>query len=183
MNQEEFTSNLEGTVDAKVAEILATKDDGNKYLGYMDAITMSSSIRNVFRNKLDVIPPQIEAAIILSEVVLAPSQTQREEAIKKVLSIAGGAGGLAMIIGGVGAALGWGAGVVAAVVAFFGGISLAGPIAWITVGVAVAAVAAYFAFVGNDETNSERYLKCLKNTLKEAMPHVWAEHGDKLSQD
>ena len=183
MNKEQFTSHLEGTVDAKVAELLATKEDGKNFLGYMDANTISSSIRNVFRNKLEVIPPQIEAAIILSEVVLAPSQTQREESIKQVLSIAGGAGGLAMIIGGVGAALGWGAGVVAAVVAFFTGTSLLGPIAWITIGVVVTAVAAYFAFSGNDETNSERYLKCLKNALKEAMPHVWAEHGEKLSQD
>lgn len=170
-------------MDAKIAEILATKEGGKNFLGYMDAITMSTTIRNVFRSKLETIPPQIEASISLSEAVLAPSQAEREEKIKAVVGISGGAAGMGMIIGAIGAALGWGATLIASITTFFVGSSLLGPIGLGLAGLAVAGIAAYFAFSSNDEANSERYMKCLKHALKEAMPHVWAEHGEKLSQD
>lgn len=161
MNEEQFTSHLEGTVDAKIAEILATKEDGKKFLGYM----------------------QIEASISLSEAVLAPSQAEREERIKMVIGISGGAAGIGMIIGSIGAALGWGATLVTTATTFFVGSSLLGPIGLGVAGLAVAGIAAYFAFSRDDEANSECYMKCLKHSLKEAMPHVWAENGEMLSQD
>ena len=183
MNKEKFTSHLESTVDAKVAEVLANKEDGKRHLGYMDAITISSAIRNVFRNKLSIVPSQIEASISLSEAVLAPSQAEREAKIKAVVGISGGAAGMGMIIGAIGAALGWGATLISTVTTFFVGSSLVGPIGLGIAGLAIAGIAAYFAFSSDEEANSERYMKCLKHSLKKAIPHLWAEHGIMLSKD
>jgi hypothetical protein len=49
-------------------------------------------------------------------------------------------------------------------------------------GVTLSAVAAYFALTGNQEVDTERFLKALKGGLGEAIKKIWAEHGEKLSR-
>lgn len=183
MNQDEFKGVLESTVDARLAEILSKKPAGEEHLNYIDSITLTTAVRNIFKNKLKLTPPQIEAACKLSEAVLAPSAKEREDNIKAAVGIAGGTAGIAMIIGGIGAALGWGAGVVAAVTAFFVGSSIAGPVGWIAAGVAIAAIAGYFALTGKPQKDTERFLKVLKSSLEQAVDAIWEQYGDVLSAD
>jgi hypothetical protein len=181
MTQEQFTELLLATVDAKACEIIAAKAENQKFLVYVDAQTMSASIQNMFLNKLNLVPKQIRATCALCEAILAPSMSEKRRLLKGVLGIAGTTGGIAMIITGIGIALGWGAGVIATVIAFFAGGAFLGPIAWIAGGVAIAGIAAYFAFTGDAAKNHERYLKALKSGLKEGMGSVWEEFGDKLA--
>jgi len=181
MNQEQFTDTLLANVDAKAGEIIAGKPENQKFLVYVDAQTMSASIQNVFINKIDVVPKQIRATCTFCEAILAPSISEKRKLLKSVLGIAGTTGGIAMIITGIGIALGWGAGVIATVIAFFTGGAFLGPVAWIAGGVALAGIAAYFAFSGDAAKNHERYLNALKNGLKEGMPAVWEEFGERLA--
>jgi hypothetical protein len=181
MDQEQFTEILLANVDAKAGEIIAAKPNNQKFLVYVDAQTMSASIQNIFLHKLNMVPKQIRATCALCEAILAPSMNEKRRLLRKVLGIAGGAGGIAMIVAGIGIALGWSAGVIATVIAVFVGGPFLGPIAWIAGGTAIAGIAAYFAFTGDAATNHERYLKALKNGLKEGMKNVWQEFGDKLA--
>ncbi len=182
MTKDEFKGKLESTIDAKFAEIMSSKSEAGKYLTYIDAVTMTAAVRNIFRNKLSVTPPQVEAACKLSEAVLAPSAKERENLIKAAFGFGGGVAGIAMIIGGLGAALGWGAGVVAAVTAFFIGSSIAGPVAWISGGVAIAAIAGYYALIGIPGTDTEKFLSVLKNTTGQAVDAIWLQYEADLSK-
>lgn len=182
MNADEFKATLESTIDAKFADIIRAKPEGSKHLTYIDAVTMTTAVRNIFKNKLRITPPQVETACKLSEAVLAPTTHERENLIKAAFAAGGGAAGIAMIIGGVGAALGWGAGVIAAVAAFFAGSSLAGPVAWIISGTAIVAIAGYFALTSNPLKDTERFLKVLKNSAAEAVDAIWPQYEDALSK-
>jgi hypothetical protein len=180
MNQDIFKAELNAVIDAKFAEIIKSKSADKQFFTYFDMLTVTTSVRNVFKNIISIVPPQIEASCKMSEAILAPTINEKKELIQKSVGIAGGTTGIAMVIGGMGAALGWGQGVVASVVAFFVGSSVAGPIGWIAGGVALAAVAGYFAFKGDESTNTERALAALKNALDQAVDAIWPEYGDKL---
>jgi hypothetical protein len=182
MTTEEFKTSLESTIDAKFAEIMKAKSADDRHLNYIDAVTLTTSVRNVFRNLLRVVPPQIEAACRLSEAVLAPTMAERQNLVKAAIAAAGGAAGIAMIIGGIGAALGWGAGVVAAVTSFFVGSAIAGPAAWIAGGVAIAAIAGYFALTGNKAVDTERFISVLKRSTTQAVDAVWTQYETELSK-
>lgn len=183
MNNEEYKGLLESTIDAKFAEIMNGKVANERFLTYVDAVTLTTSVRNIFKNKLKITPPQVEAACKLSEAVLAPSGKERENLIRAAVGIGGGTAGIAMIIGGIGAALGWGAGVIAAVVAFFAGSSIAGPIGWITAGVAIAAIAGYFALTGSPQKDTERFMRVLKSSTSQAVDAIWPQYEEQLSQE
>lgn len=182
MKQEQLLNSLMNIIDKTIAELLSPRSSDKQSINYHDAGMVSGKIRNIFSNILDKIPPQIETVCNLSEAILAPSAKEKKNKIKAVMAIAGTTGGMAMIIGGIGTALGWGAGVVAAVVAFFVGAPMAGPVGWITAGVALSAISGYLALSGDDATNSERYIKVLKNGLQEAMPSIWSEYEEQLSK-
>lgn len=177
-----FGSRLENTIAAKFGEIMASKPPGAKFLNYSDAQTLTAMVRNVFRRRLNVVPNQIEIALTLSEAVLAPSTREKIELLKKASGIAGGAGGIAMIITGIGLALGWGAGAIAAIKAWLVGGAFLGPVGWITGGIALAAIAAYFALTDDQAKDTERFINALKGGLKEAITPVWADFGDRLWQ-
>jgi hypothetical protein len=183
MTKEEFKAKLEATIDAKYAGIMSKKKPEHAYLTFIDASTLTATVKNLFKNKIQIAPPQIEAACTLSEALLAPSAKERENLIKAAVGIAGGTAGIAMIIAGIGAALGWGAGVVAAVVVFFVGAPVAGPIGWISAGVAIAAIAGYFALTGSPAKNTERFMKALKRSVQDAVDPVWEEYGEVLGRD
>lgn len=171
-----FKSALDSTIDVKFAEVMSGKTDGEKFLTFIDSQILTASVRNVFKNALDAVPPQIEAACKLSEVILAPSATEREQLIKSAVGIGGGAAGIGMIIAGVGSALGWGAGIIASVSAFFVGTSLAGPAGWAIAGITLAGIAAYFATTSNHATDTERFLNVLKSSTSRAVDAIWSEH-------
>ena len=176
LSRARFNSALDSTIDVKFAEIMNSKADANKFLTFVDSQILTASVRNVFKNALDVVPPQIEAACKLSEAILAPSALEREQLIKGAVGIGGGAAGIGMIIAGIGGALGWGAGVIASVSAFFVGTSLAGPAGWAIAGITLAGIAAYFATTSNEAKDTERFLNVLKSSTGRAVEVIWPEY-------
>ncbi len=175
-----FNAALGSTVDVKFAEIMNGKTDANKFLTYVDSQILTATVRNVFKNALDVVPPQVEAACKMSEAILAPSALEREQLIKSAVGIGGGAAGIGMIIAGIGGALGWGAGVIASVSAFFVGTSLAGPAGWAIAGITLAGIAAYFATTSNEAKDTERFMNVLKSSTGRAVEAIWPEHETAL---
>jgi hypothetical protein len=179
-NCSQFKSALESTIDMKFAEIMLGKANDEKFLTYVDAQIMTAAVRNVFRNALGFTPPEVDASCSLSEAILAPSSEERQHLIKAAVGVGGGAAGIGMILTGIGAALGWGAGVIASVTAWFFGVSLAGPVGWTVGGVSLAAVAAYFATTSNKHTDTERFLSALKAANNRAVDAIWEEHEEAL---
>lgn len=177
-----FQAALESTIDVKFAEIMSGKPDGERFLTYVDGQILTGAVRNVFKNALGVTPSQVEASCNLSEAILAPSSEERERLVKAAVGVGGGAAGIGMIIAGIGGALGWGAGVITAIGAFFTGTSLVGPIGWAVAGVTVAAVAAYFATTSNKHSDTERFLKVLRSSTGRATAAVWAQHEEALGR-
>jgi hypothetical protein len=180
LSRARFFSALESTIDVKFSEIMSNKGETSKFLTFVDSQIMSASVRNVFKNALDVVPPQIEAACKLSEAILAPSAQEREQLIKSAVGIGGGAAGIGMIITGIGGALGWGAGILASVSAFFVGTSIAGPAGWAIAGITLAGIAAYFATTSNQAKDTERFLSVLKSSTNRAVEAIWPEYETAL---
>ena len=179
---QKFQAALRGTIDVKFAEIMRGKVAGERFLTYVDAQSLTASVRNVFTNALGTVPPQIDTACYLSEMVLSPSASERQRLLKTAAGVGGGAAGIAMVISGAAAALGWGASVAATVTAFFVGTSLAGPFGWVIAGISLAGVAAYFATTSNDQVDTERFMKVLRNSVANGVIAIWGTHESALSK-
>ena len=182
INRDKFKAALESTIDVKFADIMRSKKEPQVFLTYIDAQILTSSIRNVFKSALNVTPPQVEAALLLSEAILAPSEKERENLIKSAIAISGGASGIGMVIGGIGQALGWGAGAIANVGAWFAGSSIAGPIGWVVAGVSLVVITGYFAVTSNKQTDTERFVRALKKSTAKAVDAIWDQHESVLSK-
>jgi hypothetical protein len=175
-----FKAALESTIDAKYAEIMRGKTDADRFLTYIDGQILTASVRNVFKGTLRITPPQVEAACNLSDAILAPSNEERQRLLKTAVGTGGGVAGIGMVIAGVASALGWGAGALASVSAFFVGTSMTGPIGWMVGGVALAGIAAYFATTSDKHKDTDRFLKVLKSSSARAVDAIWPEHGESL---
>lgn len=182
INRNKFKAALESTIDVKFADIMRSKKESEVFLTYIDAQTMTASVRNIFKSALTVTPPQVDAACMLSEAVLAPSTTEKEKQIKAAVGVAGGTAGIGIVIGAVGSALGWGAGVIATFTAAVAGSSVAGPIGWGIAGLSLAAIAGYFASTSNNQTDTERFLRVLKSSTARAVDATWEQHEAELSR-
>jgi len=180
LTRERFTSALHSTIDVKFAEIMSGKADAEKCFTFVDGQILTSTVRNVFRNAIDVVPVQIEAACKLSEAILAPSVQEREQLIKSAVGIGGGAAGIGMIIAGIGGALHWGTSVIGSVIALFTGTSFTGPVGWTIAGVTLAGIAAYFAVTSSEATDTERFLNVLKSSIDRATEAIWPEYETAL---
>ncbi len=178
-----FKSLLKATIDKQLGEILSQKPEGKKHLNYVDAITITSYVRNIFIDRLGMCPDQVAAACELSKAVLAPSAKERMKLIKAAISIGGGTAGISMIVSGVCMAAGLGAGMAAKVVALFVGASLGGPVALISIGVAVAAIAGYIALTGNPQKDTQRFIESLTEGLNRSVDAIWEEHGKELMKN
>lgn len=179
---DKFKAVLESTIDLKFAEVLQSKSDADKYLNYFEAQILTTAVRNIFKTILTLTPPQVDAACMLSEAILAPSVQKKQDQLKAAIGLAGGTAGIGMVITGIGVALGWGAGIVASVTAVFVGTSFAGPAGLILAGVMAAGIAGYFATTSNKHTDTERFVKVLKSSTSKAVEAIWAEHGEALSK-
>ncbi len=174
-----FKGQIENSIREKIQQVM--EQTGKDSLPYIGACSVTSYVRGIFRQKLGIVPPSVEVACNLSEAILAPDAATRRDKIRKAKGLAGGATGMAMILGGLGAALGWGAGVMHTMVVFFTGASLAGPIGWVLGGVSLAAIAGYFAFKGDAPEQTERFRKSLIESVGQAIDVIWDEYGEKLA--
>ncbi|MEO8417818.1 MAG: hypothetical protein ABI475_03745 [Methylophilaceae bacterium] len=181
INRSKFQSALASTIDVRFAEIMASKKETEAYLTYIDAQILTAKVRGIFKNVLNVTPPQAEAACLLSEAVLAPSMQEKQKLIKASVGVSGGAAGIGVVIGAIGSALGWGAPALMGAVTFFKGATIAGPIGWGVAGLSLAAIAGYFASTSNNQTDTERFLRVLKSSTARAVDAIWEQYETELS--
>lgn len=182
VKRDKFKAALESTIDVKFADIMRGKTGAEAYLTYFDAQILTAFVRNVFKHLLHLTPPQVEAALSLSEAVIAPSVLQKIQLIKGSIGAAGTATGIGIVLASVGTALGWGASATASFIGFFTASHILGPVMWATSGLALAGFAGYFAMTSNNQTNSERFIKTLKSSTAKAVDVCWEEHEVVLSK-
>lgn len=179
MNEKE--SFKDGLINSVIKKQLVVLNNSNGQFGYNEGKIVVCSVNDFFVKNLGFVPKQIKVACDLSLVFLAPSAKDKEKLLKNLVTGAAGIAGIAAIIGGIGLACGWGAGVIATIVAWFAGTSIAGPIGWVVAGVSLAALATYFYFQDDNATDAEKFEKVLIGGLDKAVDEIWAEHGIKLS--
>ena len=182
MTKDEFKTKLNATIAAKTAEILESKPADQKYLGFFDAKVLTEMVRNIFRSKLETVPPIVEQACLLSEVILAPSTMEKAKLLRAVIAIGGGAAGLVLVLTAVGTALGWGAGVFHIIWFWLAGGTIGGPIMWGASGLAMIAICGYFALSGNPQKDSQRFLNALNGSLDKAIDAIWEGTHEALSR-
>lgn len=205
--QTKFISQLKFSINQKFAEVLAAKEaakasqksaetggKNNKeesdpaLITLLDATTITNYVRAVFTKRLSLVPPPVEAALILSEVTVAPSTIARIKILRRFIGLGGGLLGLGAIVMAVLSALGVGAATIPAIwasmVAFVTGAGSApflGPLALGLSGAGLAAIAVYFAASGTSEERAEKFKNALLNSCEKAVAKIWDEYGDKLS--
>lgn len=67
-------------------------------------------VKSACVKQFNEVPQGVEMACYLAEAVLAPDKKAKLKLMKQVISLTSGTTGIAIILAGVGAALGWGAG-------------------------------------------------------------------------
>ena len=154
-------------------EVMSRKGQ-NELFTLTDAESITTALLATVNADLGEIPPQFKAACDLSLAIIAPSALEKKKYIKSAVGVAGGVTGIGMILGALGAVLGWGAGVIAAVQAFFVGVSLTGPIALIIGGLSIAGIATYFAFSKTDNaTLAQKFKEALIKQTEKAIETNW----------
>ena len=88
--------------------------------------------------------------------------------------------GAAMIIAGVGMVLGWGSGLIAAITAFFAGISWTGPVVLIFAGLGIAVVATRYARTDDKSTYAAKFREVMRKSLSESIHLIWKKYGNQL---
>lgn len=134
----------------------------------------------IFMHHIGTVPKQINVACQLSLTFIAPSLMEKRKLIKTATSLTSGTAGLVAIIGGIGAAVGWGSGTIAAVIAWFTGASILGPVGWIVAGGTLTVIAGYFYFSSSNAKDAERFENALISGLEKAIDEIWPQYGDSL---
>jgi len=173
-----FISRLNGAIRTKCTELTKEKSA----ITYNEGKGVVQFIDVIFISFLGFVPKQIQATEKLALTFIAPSLKEKKKMIKNVVSTMSGISGLAAIISGIGLALGWGAGTVAAVVAWFTGASMLGPIGWISAGASLTVVAGYFYFSSSDAKDAEKFETVLIGGLEEAIDGIWGEYGEQITE-
>lgn len=182
ISRDKFKAALESTIDVRFADIMRLKNEPDVYLTYIDAQILTASVRNIFKRALSVSPPQIEASLMLSEAVLAPSAKEKANLIKAAVGVGGGTTGIGIVVAAIGTALGWGASAWGTFTAIFTTTHIAGPIGWGIAGLSLAAIAGYFASTSNNQTDTERFLRVLKGSTTRAVDAIWEQFESELSK-
>ena len=180
MNSEQkkqaFVSQIKSAISQKCTELTAAK----KSITYNEGKGIVASVNGVFDSCLGFVPKQISTACDLALVFIAPSMKEKMELLKTIVGTVAGLGGLAAIVAGIGMAVGWGVGTIAAITAWFTGTSIAGPVGWIFAGITLATIAGYFYFSDSEAANAERFENALKGGVESAIDEIWAEYGEML---
>ena len=184
MNTEEkkqaFKTLIKGAISEKCTEL--TGKNGGR-ISYNEGKNIVEFVEMVFFKHLGFAPKQIQAACTLALTFIAPSTKEKIKLLKKVIITMSGIAGLGAIITGIGLACGWGAGAIAAISAWFAGVSILGPIAWIVSGTAIAVIAGFFYFSSDDAKDAEKFEKALLGGLDKAIDEIWPEYGDKIDNN
>ncbi len=203
--QAKFVSLLKLSINQKFAEVLASKkeaaaglqqdrkgkkEDDPAFITLLDATTVTNYVRGIFVKKLDFVPEQIEAALVLSEATVAPTTIQKIKLLKRLIGLGGGLAGIGAIATAILVALGVGTTtsapmIWASIVAYFTVTTTStpflGPLALGLGGAGVAAFAVYFSASGSSAERAEKFKKALVNSCEKAVAEIWDKYGKKLS--
>jgi len=176
-----FFREVHAQIDAKADALMERNADEPPVLRFEAFKIVTARVRGLYRERLGEVPREVDAACALSEAVLAPTRQETIRLLKTVFTLVGGASGAAVVLSGVGVALGWSAGVLAAVTAVFTAAGLAGPVGWVVGAGGIAGIAAYFMLTRNDPaTNSAKALEALHQSLQKAEPMLAEEYRVKF---
>ncbi len=180
MTLDQLKIGMQRIIEVKVQEIIATKPENQRYLNYLDMRVVCSIVKSTCIRLFNEVPAKIEATCYLAEAVLDPDKKRKMELIKKAWGTLSGLAGIAAIIGAIGLALGWGAGIIATVTAFFAGSSLLGPLGLLIAGGGLSLIAGYFMFHDDASGLSDKAIRVLNNGVTKALEDYWKEHGSEL---
>ena len=178
MTLDQITVGMEQLINA--SEILSSKPQDQQYLNWRDMQEVCLVVKSACVKQFNEVPQGVEMTCYLAEAVLAPDKKAKLKLMKQVISLTSGTTGIAIILAGVGAALGWGAGIVTTVTAFFIGTSILGPIAAMAGGAMLAVIAGYFIFDNDAPTLSNKAVDALRKGLRGALAEYWKERGGQL---
>lgn len=182
-NQGVLEQQLIFAIDTAYAEIVTKKDAEHQYVTYHELQAICHLVKNFFISRVGEPVKAVDGACELALAVLAPDTVTRLNHVKMAYSFIGGLAGVGAIVTAVGLALGWGAGIISTITAFFVGTSFTGPLALGLMGLAAVGVAAYFAFNNDSEIErSNKAMRVLKDGIKGALPEIWKEHGQKFAK-
>ena len=167
-------------VDHAIDLRMVNKPKG-EFFSYEDAHDVCSRVRLFFTNALGFVPPEIEGSCLIGETLVAPTMLEKIGLLKNAIAVLGPVAGVTMIIAGVGMILGWGAGVVAAITAFFAGTSLTGPLALIFGGIGIATIATYFALKDDKATHGIKFREIMRRSLTDSIHLIWDKYASALS--
>ena len=167
-------------VDHAIDLRMANKPKG-EFFSYEDAHDVCSRVRMFFTKALGFVPPEVEGSCLIGETLVAPTMLDKIDLLKKAVAVLGPVAGIGMIIGGVGMILGWGAGVIAAITAYFTGISLTGPLALIFGGIGIATIATYFALKDDKSTYGAKFREIMRKSLADSIHLIWDRYASALS--
>lgn len=179
VNEQElsFRTKLLFAVDHAIDMRMACKQQG-EFFAYEDAHDVCSRVRMFFTKALGFVPPEIEGSCLIGETLVAPGMLERIALLKKAVRVLGPLAGTSMIIAGIGIILGWGSGIIAAITAWFVGVSLTGPLALIFGGIGVATIATYFALSDDKATYAGRFRDVMRKSLSDSVHLIWGRHGN-----
>ena len=207
--QVKFVSLLKLSINQKFAEVLAAKqgsasasvetdkkkrrtEDDPAFITLLDATTITNYVRGVFTNRLGLVPPPVEAALVLSEITVTPSTITKIKMFKRAVGLAGGLAGIGLIAMSIMTALGVGTATTApaiwaSIVAWWTGTVATAPaphLLPVTIalgGAGVAAFAVYFSASGSAAERAEKFRNALVASCEKAVAGIWDEYGSKLS--
>ena len=161
-------------------EVMAQKGKDELFT-LTDASNITTALLATVNVDYGDIPPQFKAACDESLAIVAPSTLEKKKYKKTAVGVVGGVIGIGMIIGALGTVLGWGAGVLASIKAFFVGVSLTGPIALIIGGLTVAGIATYYAFAKPDNaTLAQKFKETRIKQTEESVEATWDKYKYKF---
>lgn len=108
MTLDQITVGMEQLINAKASEILSSKPQDQHYLNWRDMQEVCLVVKSACVKQFNEVPQGVEMACYLAEAVLAPDKKAKLKLMKQVISLTSGTTGIAIILAGVGAALGWG---------------------------------------------------------------------------
>ncbi|MEG0837309.1 MAG: hypothetical protein RSE01_07935 [Akkermansia sp.] len=167
MNVDQITLEMDQLINSKVSEILTKKSSHQKYLDWTEMKEVCLSVKDACIKQFDEVPKGVEMACYFAEAVLAPGKQNKVKLIKKALSLGSGVSGLTMILTGIGAALGWGTGIVGFIIIFCTGMAL--PLTLVGVGITLTVIASYFYFNDGSEVLSNKAIDALSKGVKAAL--------------
>ena len=182
MTLDQITVNMDIIIRDEISEILSTKPEDQRYLNYLDMRQVCSTIKRYCCDSIGEIPQEVEMACCFAEAVLAPDKKEKKKLIKQAASLASGTGGVTCIVLGIGAALGWGSGVLAAMTVFFAGTSVTIPVIAITGGLALSVIAGYFMFHDDAPTLSNKAIKALSKGVEQGLSVYWERRSINLTK-